>query len=66
MELISSLTDKEYSEILALHWFGECDESLDVMRDRSYQTTHRPASFLTEACLHRTLPAALIRLMNQD
>ena len=66
IELISSITDDEYLEVRAHHWFGECDESLEVMRDRSYQTTHRPASFLAEACLHRTLPAALIRIMNQD
>ncbi|MBK6419324.1 MAG: hypothetical protein IPF79_09065 [Ignavibacteria bacterium] len=66
IELISSLTDDEYGEVLALHWYGECDGSLDLMRVRSYGITERPASNLAEACLHRTLPAALIRLMSQD
>jgi|GEM_PF-6485644 len=65
-ELISSLTDAEYSEILALHWFGDSDGSLEQIKARSYQISDRPASFLTEACLHRSLPAALIRIMNQD
>lgn len=65
-ELISSLTDDEYGEVRALHWFSECDESLDFMRDRSNQITDRSASFLAGACLHRTLPAALIRIMNHD
>lgn len=65
-ELISSLTDKEYREVWALHWFSECDDSLDLMRVRSNQITDRSTSFLAGACLHRTLPAALIRIMNHD
>jgi len=66
IELICSLIDDEYGEVRALHWFSECDDSLDQMRARSSQISDRPASFLTGACLHRTLPAALIRIMNQD
>lgn len=66
IELTSSLTDKEYREVWALHWFSECDGSLDLMRVSSYGITERPASNLAEARLHRTLPAALIRIMNQD
>ncbi len=38
----------------------------NLMRVRSYQITERPASNLAGACLHRTLPAALIRIMNLD
>ncbi len=66
IDLISSLTDDEYGEVWALHWFSECDDSLDQMRSRSSQISDRPTSYLAGACLHRTLPAALIRLMNQD
>lgn len=66
IDLISSLTDEEYIEILALHWIGESDEPLELMRTQPGRLSDRPASLLARACLHRTLPAALIRLMNED
>ena len=64
LDLILCLTDAEYQELRALHWFGRYRGPLSLMRARSYLFSDRPASYMVEARLHQTLPAAFIQVIN--
>ena len=64
LDLILGLTDAEYQELRALHWFGRYGGPLSLMRARSLLFADRPTSFMVEARLHQTLPAAFIEVIN--